>query len=135
MYTVRHGFTLIELLVVIAIISILAAITFPVFSKAREKARQATCISNQRQIAIELSVNKSSDLSEVMPSAETVWQNLDSNMRHILVCPSMREDDRIGYLYNNALSNVPLGKIKFPAQTLLTIDGRHRATTSPITYY
>lgn len=129
-----RGFTLIELLVVIAIISILAAITFLVFSKAREKARQATCISNQRQIAIELAVNKSADLSEVMPSAETVWQNLDSSMRHILVCPSMREDDRIGYLYNNALSNLPLGKIKFPAQTLLTIDGRHRATTSPVTY-
>ena len=46
----RHGFTLIELLVVIAIIAILAAILFPVFAKAREKARQASCLSNTRQI-------------------------------------------------------------------------------------
>lgn len=46
----RRGFTLIELLVVIAIIAILAAILFPVFAKAREKARQATCASNLKQI-------------------------------------------------------------------------------------
>jgi prepilin-type N-terminal cleavage/methylation domain-containing protein/prepilin-type processing-associated H-X9-DG protein len=46
----RFGFTLIELLVVIAIIAILAAILFPVFAQAREKARQTTCLSNHRQI-------------------------------------------------------------------------------------
>ena len=49
-----HGFTLIELLVVIAIISILAAILFPVFAKAREKARQIACLSNQKQIGLAL---------------------------------------------------------------------------------
>ena len=46
----RSGFTLIELLVVIAIIAILAAILFPVFAQAREKARQASCISNEKQM-------------------------------------------------------------------------------------
>ncbi|HQK95552.1 MAG TPA: prepilin-type N-terminal cleavage/methylation domain-containing protein [Armatimonadota bacterium] len=48
----QRGFTLIELLVVIAIIAILAAILFPVFAKAREKARQASCASNVRQLAL-----------------------------------------------------------------------------------
>ncbi len=48
----RKGFTLIELLVVIAIIAILAAILFPVFARAREKARQASCQSNLKQIAL-----------------------------------------------------------------------------------
>jgi len=48
----KRGFTLIELLVVIAIIAILAAILFPVFARAREKARQASCQSNLKQLAL-----------------------------------------------------------------------------------
>ena len=50
--TARRGFTLIELLVVIAIIAILAAILFPVFARARENARRASCQSNLKQLAL-----------------------------------------------------------------------------------
>jgi prepilin-type N-terminal cleavage/methylation domain-containing protein/prepilin-type processing-associated H-X9-DG protein len=48
----HHGFTLIELLIVIAILALLAAILFPVFAQARERARQTACVSNLRQIGL-----------------------------------------------------------------------------------
>src|SRR5438067_850485 len=67
----RTGFTLIELLVVIAISAILAAILFPVFAQAREKARQATCLSNTKQIGLGLSMYVQ-DYDESFPN---VWFN------------------------------------------------------------
>jgi prepilin-type N-terminal cleavage/methylation domain-containing protein/prepilin-type processing-associated H-X9-DG protein len=62
------GFTLIELLVVIAIIAILAAILFPVFAQAREKARQTSCVSNEKQMALSV-IMYSQDYDELFPEA------------------------------------------------------------------
>jgi prepilin-type N-terminal cleavage/methylation domain-containing protein len=64
----HKGFTLIELLVVIAIIAILAAILFPVFAKAREKARQTSCQSNLKQIGLGF-VQYTNDYDEKFPAA------------------------------------------------------------------
>ncbi|MGQ9900946.1 MAG: prepilin-type N-terminal cleavage/methylation domain-containing protein [Fimbriimonadales bacterium] len=62
----KHGFTLIELLVVIAIIALLAAILFPVFAGAREKARQSSCLSNMRQMML-ASLMYADDYAETLP--------------------------------------------------------------------
>ena len=114
----RRGFTLIELLVVIAIIAILAAILFPVFSKAREKARQTQCQNNQRQLAIAISMY-TQEHDETLPLNATVWQSLKltsaltSNQAALAVensvtmCPNRAFLN--GYVYNSMLSGVALG--------------------------
>ena len=68
----RRGFTLIELLVVIAIIAILAAILFPVFAKAREKARQSSCSSNLKQLGVGI-LSYAQDYDEKLPGSYIYW--------------------------------------------------------------
>ncbi len=64
----KRGFTLIELLVVIAIIAILAAILFPVFARAREKARQTSCLNNVKQMALAFAMY-TQDYDETCPGS------------------------------------------------------------------
>jgi prepilin-type N-terminal cleavage/methylation domain-containing protein/prepilin-type processing-associated H-X9-DG protein len=67
----RRGFTLIELLVVIAIIAILAAILFPVFAQARNKARQSGCLSNMKQLGLAW-VMYAQDYDETSPNPASI---------------------------------------------------------------
>ncbi len=89
----RRGFTLIELLVVIAIIAILAAILFPVFAKAREKARQASCQSNFKQIGLALAMYYS-DYDQWTPCIHHGWACVSRQMMpyikntEIYICPA-----------------------------------------------
>jgi prepilin-type N-terminal cleavage/methylation domain-containing protein len=96
-----QGFTLIELLVVIAIIAILAAILFPVFARAREKARQTTCSSNQRQIVASVQMY-AQDHEECLPSTTTVWTDIKVDSG-VLVCPTAGRSLPVGYGYHDAL--------------------------------
>ena len=116
----RMGFTLIELLVVIAIIAILAAILFPVFAAAREKARQTSCLSNVRQIGLGF-MQYTQDYDElypigVCPPADVCGVNADwpygrgwagqilpyVRSSNIYLCPSdpYFYPDDISYAYN-----------------------------------
>jgi prepilin-type N-terminal cleavage/methylation domain-containing protein/prepilin-type processing-associated H-X9-DG protein len=126
------GFTLIELLVVIAIVAILAAILFPVFAKAREKARQTTCQNNQRQIATAI-LMYAQDHEEVLPTLDTVWGDL-ALPAGVLICPTAGKKVTTGYSYNPAqnaagtpyVAGAALGDIATPSQMWLTADSADR---------
>jgi len=107
----KKGFTLIELLVVIAIIAILAAILFPVFAKAREKARQASCVSNVKQI-MNAAMMYTQDYDEVMTWSPNRWQlgtyadpwitwvvQLQPYTKNwdVFACPSTKKSSMINY--------------------------------------
>jgi len=99
----RNGFTLIELLVVIAIIAILAAILFPVFAKAREKARQTQCTSNVRQLVLGVQMYQQ-DHEQKFPDKATAWADLAFPPKTI-VCPTYGANKGNGYGYNASISN------------------------------
>ena len=102
----RRAFTLIELLVVIAIIAILAAILFPVFAQAREKARQTSCLSNEKQIALAV-IQYTQDYDETFPAglqsgwwqAGWTWQVVPYlKSTDVLRCPSDPGGDPVAVL-------------------------------------
>lgn len=140
--TRKRGFTLIELLVVIAIIAILAAILFPVFARAREKARQTACLSNMKQLGLGFMMY-SQDYDETFPGIRfgdgpgqswpwAVWQGSIDWMgvfthavqpyiknRGIFQCPSGTEGDNrwsgrngMSYCYSEFLYNTDNGWTK-----------------------
>jgi prepilin-type N-terminal cleavage/methylation domain-containing protein/prepilin-type processing-associated H-X9-DG protein len=117
----KRGFTLIELLVVIAIIAILAAILFPVFAKAREKARQTSCLNNQKQIVLGITMY-AQDHDELLPTADTVWGAISLD-KGILQCPTAGSKIPIAYVYDDKLSGMALGEVPSASDMFVTADG------------
>ena len=107
----RNGFTLIELLVVIAIIAILAAILFPVFAQAREKARSISCLSNQKQLGLGLMMY-AQDYDETFPIGG--W-NDSANNRY-----GRWYADVASYIKNTQIRNCPSSQFPVSNYNYLT---------------
>ncbi len=130
----RCAFTLIELLVVIAIIAILASILFPVFARARENARKASCQSNLKQIGISMQMYLQDNNSIFMPymqgpttSPRALLEPYNKS-RQIWVCPSEQDPQvlavssdaqRVSYMINWQLSSSVSSPITPRSETLI----------------
>ena len=114
--TLKPGFTLIELLVVIAIIAILAAILFPVFAQAREKARQTSCLSNSKQYATAI-LMYAQDYDEAIPMSVyptptgivTFYLAIDPYVKNkqVAVCPSEPQAMKLVDFFGFVAPNTP----------------------------
>ena len=118
------AFTLIELLVVIAIIAVLAAILFPVFQKVRENARRASCASNEKQLALGVTIY-TQDYDELLPPAAaadgTLWPvmiNPFIKNDQIRLCPSDSVDKRNSYGVNEMTFPDLTDPMHLPVQSL-----------------
>ncbi len=120
----RPGFTLIELLVVIAIIASLAAIVFPVFSKAREKARQTTCLNNVRQIAIGITIYA----QDYERYPDNMWYEKIKLDKGILKCANTDKD--VAYGMNAYMEDRTTGVKVVDASQLIVIA--EASTTSTV---
>ena len=128
-----NGFTLIELLVVIAIIAVLASILFPVFAQAREKARQSTCMNNQRQILTAIHIY-AQDNDDMLPPADSVWPKI-TLMGKVLQCPTAGTKVVNAYVYDNGVAGMPLGSFQNPSGDVACGDGQHTAGNGTVTTY
>ena len=153
------GFTLIELLVVIAIIAILAAILFPVFARARDKAQQSACLSNVKQLTNAL-LMYCQDYDQTAPFARGFYlggvmyypwmETIEPYVKNdqVFICPMMKQyknGNKFGYSYcvgmgayhdYGAHSAAPyngilLAGVTWPAETVWILDANIDDATAP----
>jgi prepilin-type N-terminal cleavage/methylation domain-containing protein/prepilin-type processing-associated H-X9-DG protein len=106
----QAGFTLIELLVVIAIIAILAAILFPVFAQARAKARQASCLSNQKQVGLGIMMY-AQDYDEILPGNSSLENISDARWPDSTTAHSAGLSEPLGWMQPYDIANAGTHRI------------------------
>jgi prepilin-type N-terminal cleavage/methylation domain-containing protein/prepilin-type processing-associated H-X9-DG protein len=126
----RKGFTLIELLVVIAIIAILAAILFPVFAKAREKARQASCLSNVKQLCLAV-MQYAQDYDETLNSCYAA-QDASATFRRWYYAGPSNQGMLYPYIKNSQVYDCPSGKGNYGCNRALMGDGNQNGKSLTI---
>jgi prepilin-type N-terminal cleavage/methylation domain-containing protein/prepilin-type processing-associated H-X9-DG protein len=124
----RYGFSLVELLVVVAIIALLVSIVTPVYVRSEERARLTTCLSNQRQIAMDV-LMWMQDNGGRFPSATSIWSDINIP-ESILRCPSEQSSSQQDYLYNAFIAGKKDNLLTAPSLEILTADGAVRQASS-----
>jgi len=138
----KKAFTLIELLVVIAIIAILASILFPVFARAREKARQTNCMGNVKQLGIGL-MNYMNDWDETFPTGDwntqagwvfvtdhhkvniekgSLFPYIKSKAVYYCLSDPLVDVNGLSYSMNRCLDKRSLSDVRFPSFTIVFME-------------